>query len=372
MGDCAFGGGAMRRSLPRQVRGPVYTGKAPGAAPARALAARSARRYAAAARALKEVNAMSQPFVAAVVQAAPVLFDRERTLEKLADLAADCARRGARLAVFPEAFVPAYPKGLDFGARVGLRTREGREQFRRYFDAAVEVPGPATDALATVAAKNRLYLVVGVIERAAGTLYCTVLFHAPDGRLLGKHRKVMPTAMERLIWGFGDGSTLPVFDTPLGRLGAVICWENYMPLLRMAMYAKGIELWCAPTADGRRTWLPTMQHVALEGRCYVLSCNQYTRKRDYPVDLQPEVAGDADAVVSEGGSCIVSPLGEILAGPNYDGEAILTAEVDPREIARGKYDFDVVGHYARPDIFRLVVDERPKPPVLFPQDPAAL
>ena len=178
----------------------------------------------------------------------------------------------------------------------------------------------------------------------------------------------MPTAMERLVWGFGDGSTLPVFDTPLGRLGAVICWENYMPLLRTAMYAKNIQLWCAPTADGRKTWIPTMQHVALEGRCFVFSCNQFTRRRDFPADYRA-IQGDApETVISEGGSCIVSPLGEILAGPNYDGECILTAEIDPGEIARGKYDFDVVGHYARPDVFRLTVNERPQPPVVLEGD----
>ena len=311
---------------------------------------------------------MSETFVAAVVQAAPVPFDRERTLDKLRQLAADAARRGAKLALFPEAFVSAYPKGLDFGARVGMRTREGREDFRRYFDSAVDVPGPAVDFLGRVARENRLHLVVGVIEREIGTLYCTVLFFAPDGSYLGKHRKLMPTAMERLVWGFGDGSTLPVFDTPLGRLGAVICWENYMPLLRTAMYAKNIQLWCAPTADGRKTWIPTMQHVALEGRCFVFSCNQFTRRRDFPADYRAIQGDDPETVISEGGSCIVSPLGELLAGPDYSGECILTADIDPGEIARGKYDFDVVGHYARPDVFRLVVNERPQPPVVSETD----
>ncbi|MGH8802428.1 MAG: nitrilase-related carbon-nitrogen hydrolase [Casimicrobiaceae bacterium] len=312
---------------------------------------------------------MAGTFTAAVVQAAPIAFERERTLEKLRDLAADAARRGARLAVFPEAFVSAYPKGLDFGARVGMRSREGREDFRRYFDSAVDVPGPTVDFLGRVASENRLTLVVGVIEREVGTLYCTVLFFGPEGDYLGKHRKLMPTAMERLVWGFGDGSTLSVFDTALGRLGAVICWENYMPLLRTAMYAKNIQLWCAPTADGRKTWIPTMQHVALEGRCFVLSCNQFTRRRDFPVDYRAIQGDDPEAIISEGGSCIVSPLGELLAGPDYDGECILSAEIDLDEITRGKYDFDVVGHYARPDVFRLVVNERPQPPVVTDRDP---
>jgi nitrilase len=173
----------------------------------------------------------------------------------------------------------------------------------------------------------------------------------------------MPTAAERIVWGFGDGSTLPVFDTPLGRIGAVICWESYMPLLRMAMYAKGIQIYCAPTADGRETWLSTMRHVALEGRCFVLSCNQFTRGADLPEDIPNTLAQAPDEVLSTGGSCIISPLGEVLAGPARDGEEILFADIDLGEIARGKFDLDVAGHYARPDVFRLIVDEQPKPPV---------
>ena len=302
-------------------------------------------------------------FIAAVVQAAPVVFDPVRTIGKLRQLAADAARKGARLVLFPEAFISAYPKGLDFGARIGMRSPEGREDFRRYFESAIDVPGPHVDTLAGIARESRIYMVVGVIERDIGTLYCTVLFFSDEGRYLGKHRKLMPTAMERLVWGYGDGSTLPVFDTPMGRLGAVICWENYMPLLRTAMYAKNIQIYCAPTADGRKTWLPTMQHVAMEGRCFVLSCNQYARRRDFPDDYAIE-GSNPDAILCTGGSCIVSPLGEVLAGPNFEGECILTAELDMGEIARGKYDFDVVGHYARPDVFRLMVNERAQPPVV--------
>jgi nitrilase len=192
-----------------------------------------------------------------------------------------------------------------------------------------------------------------------------VLFFGPDGRYLGKHRKLMPTASERLIWGFGDGSTLPVFETPIGRVGAVICWENFMPLLRMTMYAKGIQLYCAPTADGRDSWLPSMQHIALEGRCFVLSCNQFARRSDYPDDYAaPQFGDDPQTVVSRGGSCIVGPLGQILAGPNYESECILTADLDLDDVARGKFDLDVVGHYARPDVFQLRVNEQPTPPVI--------
>jgi nitrilase len=305
----------------------------------------------------------------AVVQAAPVGFDLERTLQKIRDLATEAAGAGAQLIVFPEAFVSGYPRGLDFGAKVGSRTFEGRELFRRYWESSIDVPGPATASLGSAARAAGAYLVIGVVEREGGTLYCSVLFFAADGTLLGKHRKLMPTAAERLVWGFGDGSTMPVFDTPFGRLGAVICWENYMPLLRMHMYAQHIQIYCAPTADDRETWFATMRHIALEGRCFVLGCNQFARRGDYP-SAYPAIQGDdPDAVMSRGGSCIIDPLGRVLAGPVHDRATILTADLDLDEIARGKFDFDVVGHYARPDVFRLVVNEAPNQPVVWGQTP---
>lgn len=294
---------------------------------------------------------------AAVVQAAPVAFDRDKTIEKVRALTRDARTRGAELVLFPEAFVSAYPRGASFGAVVGARTEAGRDLFRRYWESSVDVPGLAVDALGQIARENQLHLVIGVIERDGGTLYCTVLFFAPDGSLLGKHRKLVPTASERLVWGQGDGSTIPVFDTPVGKIGAVICWENYMPLLRTAMYAKGIEIYCAPTADARESWLASMRHIACEGRCFVLSCNQYTLRSDYPDDYDTSFDQDPATVYSRGGSCIVNPLGEIIAGPDYEGETILTADLDLRDIARGKFDLDVVGHYARPDVFQLTVDE---------------
>jgi nitrilase len=310
------------------------------------------------------------PFRVAVVQAGALPFDSKGSVDKACSLATDAAEQDARLVVFPEAFVSAYPKGLDFGARVGMRSSEGRDDFRRYWESAIDVPGKETDILAASAYDNHIYLVIGVIERDIGTLYCTILFFAPDGRLMGKHRKLMPTAMERLIWGFGDGSTLPVFETPLGKIGSVVCWENYMPMLRMAMYSKGIQLYCAPTADDRDSWIPTMQHIALEGRCFVLSSCQYIKRGAYPEDYGAIQGDDPDTLIIRGGSCIVSPLGQILAGPNYEGECILTADISLGEIARGKYDFDVVGHYARPDVFRLYVNERAAPPVVWNAGPA--
>jgi nitrilase len=302
---------------------------------------------------------------AAVVQNSAVVFNREATLEKAARLVKDAKREGAELVLFPEAFVSAYPKGLDFGAVIGSRTAEGREDFRRYFESAIEVPGPAVDFLGQLAGDHHVHLVIGVIERDGGTLYCTVLFFSPEGKFLGKHRKLMPTASERLVWGYGDGSMLPVFDTPLGRLGSVICWENYMPLLRTAMYAKGIQLYCAPTADDRDTWLATMQHIALEGRCFVLSACQFLLRGDCPDDYDAVQGNDRDTVLMRGGSCIISPLGKVLGGPVFNQSQILVADLDMGEITRGKYDFDVTGHYARPDIFQLHVNERPAVPVVF-------
>jgi nitrilase len=301
---------------------------------------------------------------AAVVQAAPVAFDLEATLEKVERLTAGAAGGGAALVVFPEAFVSCYPRGITFGATVGARSPEGRAWFRRYWESSVDVPGPVVDRLGAIARKHGVHLVIGVIERDGGTLYCAALFLGPDGALLGKHRKLMPTAAERLVWGYGDGSTLPVLDTAAGRLGAVICWENYMPLLRMAMYAKGVQVWCAPTADARDTWIATMRHIACEGRCFVLSANQFATRGDYPADYPLE--GDAGEVLCRGGSVIVSPLGEVLAGPAFGEQTILRADLDLDRITEAKYDFDVVGHYARPDVFTLTVDERARPPVVEP------
>lgn len=302
---------------------------------------------------------------AAVVQDSPIVFNRKATVEKVHSLVHQAAGEGAKLVVFPEAFVSAYPKGLDFGARIGSRTPEGREDFRRYYESAMEVPGPDCEALEKVAHDTNVFLVIGVIERDGGTLYCTVLFFSSEGRFMGKHRKLMPTAMERLVWGFGDGSTLPVFDTSLGKIGAVICWENYMPMLRMHMFAQGIELYCAPTADDRDTWLSSMRHIALEGRCFVRSCCQYLTRADCPEGYPAIQGNDPATVLMRGGSCIINPMGQILAGPNFNGPCILTAELDMNEIPKGKFDFDVAGHYARPDVFRLYVNTRPTPPVVI-------
>jgi nitrilase len=274
----------------------------------------------------------------AVVQAAPVVFNREHTLGKVYALAREAAVQGAQLVLFPEAFVSAYPRGLDFGAVVGARSEKGREEFRRYWESSVEVPGPAVEELGRTARDNSIYLVIGVVERDGGTLYCSVLFFSPDGSFLGKHRKIMPTGSERLVWGFGDGSTLPVFDTPLGAvrrgdlLGELltgdesgdVC-EGYRDLLR-------------PHCRQRDSWIASVQHIAVEGRCFVLSCNQFNRRRDFPIDYDSVYGTDPEAVVTRGGSCIVDLFSKFLAGPNTEDEAILIAEIDRGQIIRGKYD----------------------------------
>lgn len=285
------------------------------------------------------------------------------TLEKILAREEEVRDRNAALVVLPEALLGGYPKGEIFGARLGYRLPEGRETFRRYFEGAIDVPGPETEALAGLSERTGASLVVGVIERSGSTLYCTALYFDPVAGLVAKHRKLMPTATERVVWGQGDGSTLPVVPSKAGNLGGAICWENYMPLLRYAMYAKGVQVWCAPTVDSRETWQVTMRHIAQEGRCFVASAVQV---QPSPRALGLEVPGwDPDTPLMRGGSLIVNPLGEVLAGPLVGEEGLVAAAIDLDELVRARYDLDVVGHYARPDVFSLHVDERPKPPVAF-------
>lgn len=300
------------------------------------------------------------PFKVAVVQMASNPNDAMATAEDAAARLREAAAQGARLVVFPEALIGGYPKGASFGAPIGMRKPEGREAFARYHAAAIDLDGPEVAALAEATAETGAFAVVGVIERDSATLYCTALYFDGAKGLVGKHRKLMPTAAERLIWGFGDGSTLPVFKTDFGTIGAVICWENYMPALRMHMYHQGVSLYCAPTADDRDTWLPTMQHIAQEGRTFVLTSCQYITRAAFGPDHESALGDDPATVMMRGGSAIVSPLGRVLAGPDFSGETILYATLDPAEIMRAKYDFDVTGHYARPDVFSLTVDTRAK------------
>lgn len=284
----------------------------------------------------------------AVVQAAPVLFDVAQTIKKIESLTKEAATKGAKLVLFPETFISVYPRGLSFGTVVGSRSKEGRATWLRYVESAIEVPSAASDQLAKIAVKYQIYLVVGITEKSkiGGSLYCSLVYYNPKGALLGIHRKVKPTAAERIIWGEGDGSDIQTYTTPFGKIGGLICWENYMPLARMKLYEQGVSIYLAPTADSRDAWVASMRHIALEGRCYVLSCNQYVTKDLYPADL-PGIKDldNQEEVMCRGGSLIIDPLGNILAGPLYNEEGILYAEIDPREVLKAKLDFDVVGHY---------------------------
>jgi nitrilase len=288
----------------------------------------------------------------AVAQVGSVLFDTAATLPRVQGLCEEAALAGARLIVFPEALLGGYPKGLDFGAVVGSRSDAGRAMFARYFKGAVTCPGEETEMLAEWARTLGLHIVIGVVERDGGTLYCSSLLFSPEGGLVAKHRKLMPTAMERLIWGMGDGSTMEVVETEIGRIGMAICWENYMPLYRQHLYEQGVQLWCAPTVDAREMWQTSMRHIAYEGRCFVLSACQRLTKEDWPTELR-ELGG-----VIDGRSLIVSPQGSVVAGP-IEETGLVVAEIDMDEIARGKFDLDVAGHYNRPDVFAFGVRRPP-------------
>jgi nitrilase len=289
----------------------------------------------------------------AAVQATPVFLDREATIEKMGRLAKEATGNAAALVVFPEAFVPTYPDWV-------WRTTPWADDdwYARFAEQAVEVPGPACDAIGAIAAEHGIYLAVGVNERAGGTIYNTLLYFGPDGALLAKHRKLMPTGGERLVWGQGDGSTLSVIDTPFGRVGGLICWENYMPLARVAMYEQGVDIWLAPTWDNSDVWVASMQHIAKEGRCYVVGVNTCLRGSDVPADLpgRDDLYGGDDDWMSRGNTVIVDPRGHVLAGPLTEQEGILYAEIDLDAVRRSRREFDVVGHYARPDVFQLRVN----------------
>ncbi|BFH29789.1 carbon-nitrogen hydrolase family protein [Paenibacillus melissococcoides] len=299
----------------------------------------------------------------AAVQSAPMLFDKPSAMGKIDQMTREAAGQGAALIVFPEVFVPGYPRGLSFGARVGSRNADGRKDWARYWDSAIDIPGTETAIWGELAKELGVYLVIGAVERdreySTGTLYNSIVYIGPDGSLLGTHRKLVPTGSERLLWGQGDGSTLTAIETPFGRIGGLICWENYMPLARMAMYAQGIDIYLAPTADARDTWQATIRHIACEGRCFVIACNQFATKASYPDDVacHEDIKGDPD-LLCRGGSAIVGPLGEYVVEPLYNEEGILIATLDLSEVAQSRFDFDVTGHYSRPDVFQFIVNDK--------------
>lgn len=302
------------------------------------------------------MNSVAKGRVVSVVQAGSDPFDTSTTLTKFTDLLSDAKAVKSQLAVLPEAFIGGYPKGVDFGVRVGSRNDAGRELFRLYSDNAVALGSPEFEALREAVAANDIAVVVGAIERKGATLYCSTFGFERDGSLLGVHRKLVPTAMERLIWGQGDGSDLPVMDSSAGRLVSAICWENYMPLLRSYYYDAQPDFYCVSTVDDRPVWVPTMQTIALESRAFVLSACQYLERGMIGLNSNQFDAvqgNDSDTVLINGGSCIIAPSGEVVAGPLFGEETLLTAEIDLHDRTRGKFDMDVAGHYARPDVFEL-------------------
>jgi nitrilase len=300
----------------------------------------------------------------AAVQAAPVLLDRDETIGKVVALAEKAAAEGARLVAFPEAFIPGYP---DWVWRTRPWDSDAVALYARLFDQALVVGSAATDVLAGTARRLGIWLSVGADERdeAGATIYNTLLHFAPDGSLAGRHRKLMPTGGERLVWGMGDGSTLRVIETGFGRLGGLICWENYMPLARTALYAQGVDVYLAPTWDNSDVWVPTLRHIAKEGRTYVIGVTSCISAADLPPDLpgRASLYGEAGDWLSRGNSAIVGPEGELLAGPLVGEEGVLYAEIDASKARAGRQQFDPVGHYNRPDIFRLHVDTSPRPAV---------
>ncbi len=297
----------------------------------------------------------------AVVQESPVFFDKSKTLDKIETLTQTYAGQGCELIVFPESIVPGYPRGFSFGATIGSRTDEGRKLYAEFADNSIDLESEDLQRLEHMAKANNTYLVIGVTEKqnTNGTLYCSMLYISPTKGLLGVHRKIKPTGTERLVWGEAAGESLVTFQTKIGKLGGLICWENYMPLARMSMYQKGVEIYIAPTADSRDEWTATMKHIALEGRCFVLGCNQYYTKSMYPQKYQHLVENEPEHMC-QGGSVIISPLGLIIEGPLFGEAGALVAELDLEEVQRSKLDFDVIGHYARNDIFDLKVTGQPE------------
>ena len=293
---------------------------------------------------------MREPVKVACVQAEPVILRRDETIEKLAALTAEAAGAGARLALFPEAFVPAYPSNR--WARFLAGGADAKPVFGRLARESVEVPGPASDRLAEIARTNAIWLAVGANELAGGTIYNALLVYAPDGRLALHHRKLVPTNHERLVWGLGSSDGLGAIETDLGRVGGLICWENLMPLARFALYRSGVELYLAPTAEDTEQWHDSMRHIARESRAFVLSCCVFQRVSSYPDDVP---IAEGDELMGRGGSAILAPDGSYLAGPLWDEEGILYAELDPQRLYEERQRFDPAGHYHRSDVFELTI-----------------
>jgi nitrilase len=289
----------------------------------------------------------------ACVQVEPVILDRDRTIDKLAQYAAEAAREGAQLVVFPETFVPAYPSSRWAKALAGWADPRAKEAFARLRRESVEVPGDAERRLGEIAREHGIWLVTGVNEvnpERPGTIYNSLLYHAPDGTLAVHHRKLVPTNHERLVWGQGDGRGLRALETPLGRIGGLICWENYMPLARFSLYESGVEIYVASTADDGDAWQATLVHIARESRAFVVAPSHFQRAASYPDDFPLRELLDGVDVLGRGGSAILAPDGSYLAGPLYDEEGVLYADLEPDRLFEERQRFDPAGHYHRPEL----------------------
>jgi len=306
----------------------------------------------------------------AIIQESPVFLDRKKTIEKAVKLVEQAASAGAELAVFPEAYISGYPAWI-WRLRPGGDWGVSEELHSRLLDSSVDIDAGDLELLCDAAKNNKISIVCGLNERdgvlSKATLYNTVVIIGAEGNILNRHRKLMPTNPERMVWGFGDGSGLNVVDTPVGRVGTLLCWENYMPLARYALYSQGVEIYVAPTYDSGEDWLGTMQHIAREGRCWVVCSGVAITNSDIPVDFpdRETLYPAAEEWINPGDSVVIAPGGEIVAGPMRKEKGILFAEVDSKRVAISKRDLDITGHYSRPDIFTLSVNTQPQSPIKF-------
>ncbi len=296
-----------------------------------------------------------------LIQDAPVFFDKDASITQMETIIKEEAEVGSKLIVFPESFVPGYPRGFSFGAVIGSRTDEGRKLYAEYHKNSITTEGPEMNRLIDACAEHGVYLVFGFTEKKEdnGSLYCSMSYLSPTNGLLGTHRKIKPTGTERLIWAEADGESLVTYNTKIGILGGLICWENYMPEARISMYQKGVQIYIAPTADSRKEWTSTLQHIALEGRCFVLGCNQFITKSMYPDKYQHLIENEPETM-SSGGSVIVSPLGKIIEGPIFNNRTRLRTEINLEDVTESKLDFDANGHYTRNDIFTFEAKGQPE------------
>ena len=296
----------------------------------------------------------------AIVQASPVMFDKAACVDKAVSLIREAAQREAELIVFPELFLPGYPYGMTFGFTVGSRNGDGRKDWKRYYDNSIVVPGPETELLGRAARAAGAYLSIGVSERdsVTATLYNTNLIFSPEGELLTVHRKLKPTGAERVVWGDADRDYFPMAETPWGPMGSLICWESYMPLARAALYQKGVTLYISPNTNDNEEWQATIQHIAIEGRCFFINADLYFTREMYPRDLHcPDEIARLNETVCRGGSCVVDPYGHYVTEPVWDREEIIYADLDMEQVPASRMEFDPCGHYARPDVLELIIHE---------------